>query len=120
MADHTGCSRQFVCTSKSWYADSWRKSIAGDCTDSILFGLYAPDGSTSGEMSMMWKNLAQYNVPQLRVFDDGWSALATFTDLLQILANYDNQNISPDQFIDILKLCGFEDVTAYVVEGEGA
>ena len=79
-----------------------------------MFGLYGIDGSTSGEMCVRWKELGGKIVPQLQVFDDGWSALASFPDLILELGDLDNQNITPKEFCALLKGLGFKDLTARV------
>lgn len=107
MKDHSGCVRGFVWSSRAWYAESVK------CQNAIHFGMYAREGGTSGEMTMRWHDLGGKSVPRLEVFDDGWSALFLFQNLLEKLAEYDNKTISQEQFVEILKTCGFEDLTEY-------
>jgi len=108
MKDHEGCRRAFVWSSKAWYAEAIR-----DERQEIMFGMYHPEGGTSGEMGMQWKELSGRQVPQLQVFDDAWSALALFTDVIEKLGEQDDENITPEQFIEILLSCDFVDDTAY-------
>ena len=76
--------------------------------------MYDPEGGSSGEMSMEWVEIGRdIKTPQLMVFDDGWSALGLFTDLIQELAKVDSENINDDQFCEILDRLGFKDLTAY-------
>lgn len=75
--------------------------------------MYADEGGTSGEMSIEWVELAGRSVPLLKVFDDAWSALSMFGDLLQKMAEVDNDNISQEQFVEMLLSCGFVDQTEY-------
>ncbi|MCP4370020.1 MAG: hypothetical protein GY797_18170, partial [Deltaproteobacteria bacterium] len=49
----------------------------------------------------------------LQVFDDAWSALAGFTDVVEKLGKKDDENITPEQFVEILLSCGFVDDTQY-------
>ena len=108
MKDHTGCEPGYYWTAKAWYAK------ANNCYDEITFGMYdLIGGGTSGEMIMQWKELGGETVPQLKVFTDAWSALALFGDVIAELAKHDNENITQEQFIDILKDCGFKDLTPY-------
>lgn len=78
-----------------------------------MFGLYARNDGTEGEMGMRWVNLQGKQVPQLQVFDDAWKVLAQFTDLIEALGEHDNENITPQEFVEILKRCGFADFTEY-------
>lgn len=73
----------------------------------VSFGLHSPGGGTIGEMTMKWIKLDGRMVPQLQVFDDGWKVLNCFSDLMSTLADKDSNNISVDEFIVILKECGF-------------
>ena len=107
MKDHSGRERAFIWSSRAWYAQS---VINGD---EVMFGMYARDGGTSGEMGMRWIELGNKKVPRLEVFDDAWDVLAMFTDLIQVLGEHDNKNITPQEFVDILKSCNFSDFTEY-------
>ena len=107
MKNHKGCRRAFVWTNKAWCDNTT------DGSQEIIFGLYHPEGTTSREMSMIWDRLAGGLCPQLQVFDDAWSALASFTDVIAKLSEKDDENITPEQFIKILLSCGFVDDTAY-------
>lgn len=108
MKDHNGTKRGFIYTNKAWYGPSAMLDH-----DEIMFGLYVPGGvGTTGEMKMRWVQLDEY-YPQLCVFDSGWSALAQFDDLLAALAEVDGLNITPDEFVELLLACGFEDMTPY-------
>ena len=107
MKDHTEYTRGFYWTKKAWYAE-----IAGN--RDIVFGLYCnPHGGTTGEMKMYWIDLKGKETPRLECFNDAWSALSLFDDLILKLAEYDNQDITQEQFVDILLSCGFEDLTPY-------
>ena len=96
--------------SKAWYAIPTRKTAIG-------FGLYYSDGSTNGEMIVEWEYLNNNAVPRLECFDDGWSALATFTDLIQKMAKVNGKNISEEAFAKLLDGCGFKDLTSYYKVG---
>lgn len=109
MKDHTGCKRGFHVSNRVWY-----KNYA--TPKSISFGMYFPGGGSSGEMRMVWEELAGKETPRLKAYDDSWSALALFTDLIQKMGQADNQDITQDQFIRMIKECGFEDLTQYVQE----
>ncbi len=106
MKDHTDCRRGFHWSSRAWYADAVKES-------KVIFGMFHKDGGTRNEMNMIWEELGGRIVPKLGVYDDAWSALSLFTDLIDCLAEVDSQNITEEQFVTILKNCGFEDLTEY-------
>lgn len=104
--------RGFHWSSKAWY---WNKSIE----DQIMIGIYPGDGNegTYGEMAIIWVNISGSKLsPQLKCFDDGFYVLSTFTDLIQELGKVDNKSISQEKFVEILKSCGFRDLTHYKYE----
>ena len=107
MKNHEGCRRAFHHSSKSWYGIHLKKP------PTVHFGMYHSDGSTSGEMAMEWTELPGAWVPELRVFDDGWNALSLFPDLIERLGDLDDENISDDDFVNLLLELGFEDITEY-------
>ena len=109
--DHSECKREFYHVSKSIYADG--KTWKNGEFDEITLGFYHPDGGTTGEFSIVWMMLGGEAVPQLRAFDDAWSALAEFGDVLDRLAEHDGENLSPEAVIALLKECGVEDATPY-------
>lgn len=106
MKDHTDCRRAFHWSTKAWY------QLPGSAQE-INFGMYHLEGGTTGEMSMRWVDLGNEFSPQLRVFCDAWHALSLFPDLVEILGQHDDENITQEQFVEILLQCGFEDLTAY-------
>jgi len=90
--------------------NAWWKGHLNDKSPEIYFGLYPPGGGTSGEMSIIWKELRKTLVPELKCFDDGWKALSLFPDLLKEMGKADNNKISPEDFITILKKCKFKEL----------
>lgn len=105
--------RGFYILSQSWYAEANMRRRKPDFVDDVMFGIYPEDGTegTYGEMTMIWRRLGNNIVPQLHIFDDAWRVLASFTDLIKQLAVVDGQNITVEQFTNILKSCGFKDLT---------
>ena len=105
-----GCIRAYHRSSKAWYASA---PFGGHLIESeeVMFGMYHPQGGTSGEMSMRWKDLGG-RCCQMAVYGDAFATLAQFTDLLQALADKD-QHMTEPEFCAILDKCGFEDITAY-------
>jgi hypothetical protein len=100
--------RGFHWSNKAWYAESNRIK-----NGQIVFGIYAIDGGTTGEMIMQWIELCGKNVPQLQAFDDSWKVLAGFKDVIDALALVDGKCMTDYDFAKILKDCGFKDLTAY-------
>jgi len=113
MKEHDGDIRGFHHLSKAWYGDVCLKPGGPDDqkVDEVVFGFYSPEGGTSGEMVVTWEQLGGRTVPQLKVYDDAWHALNQLQDVLQELAEAEGENISPDQFCEILLRCGFKDLT---------
>lgn len=112
MSKHDDCIKGFHHLSRAWYGETNLKIAKIDIADEVCFGFFHPDGGTTGEMIMEFRHLGGRVVPHLSVWDDGWSALSQFCDVLAELGQVDNQNISPAQFCDILLKCGFKDLTA--------
>lgn len=108
--------RGFIILSQSWYADANLRGAR--YVDEVNFGMYAADedGGTTGEMSVKWYDLGggilnDKPVPKLECFDDAWATLVMFSDVIAELGKVDNANITPDEFAEILKGCGFKDMT---------
>ncbi len=79
----------------------------------VSFGLNSPGGGTIGEMTMKWINLDGRKVPQLQVFDDAFKVLSCFGDLMSALAEQDSNNITIDEFVEILKEHNFLDTQSW-------
>ncbi len=119
--DHDGDLKQYILVSEAWYADT---SLTGEYVDEVQFGFYAPEGGTSGEMGMRWHDLSRPYiegdrciVPRLECYNDAWHALAQFKDVIDMLAEVDDVNISPKDFCHILDQCGFTDATPRTLPG---
>lgn len=107
---HEGCRRQFVQLSRAWYADVCLPMK--DAVDEVNVGFFAPDGSTTGEFCVKWIDLGSHGLaPRLEVFNDAWDALWQFRDVLEKMAGVDGQDISPEEFCELLKSCGVKDAT---------
>jgi hypothetical protein len=77
--------------------------------DDFMIGMYG--SGTTGEFSVVWTELGGKLTPQLRAYDDSWSALAKFRDLLDAMAEVDDQDITPAQFYEICMRLGIKDLT---------
>lgn len=110
MKDHEGCKRGFYHLAESWYA----KSLLGaqsKIIDQVMVGFYATDGGTTGEFVIGWEMLNGKAVPSLKAYDDSWSVLYHFKDLLEKMEELDDENICPEDFCKILVSLGIEDIT---------
>lgn len=105
---HDGDYRGFSHVGRAWYASQLATERH---IDEVMFGLYCPDGGTSGEMAMRWYDLGRDKAPRLEAFDDAWSALAQFPDLIAALGEIDGRNITPEDFCRLLIRLGFRDDT---------
>lgn len=94
-------------SSKAWYCHS----VPGNV--SVMFGIYDANGEGCiGEMEMEWVEL-DGSYPQLKCFEDSWATLASFSDLLPLLAKVNDKHISEPYFAQMLDACGFKDLTQY-------
>ncbi len=105
---HEGCKRQFVQLSRAWYS---KACLVGDTLDEVTMGFYHPDGGTTGEFQIRWIPLGGRDTPLLLAYDDAWSALYRFADVLKQLAWLDGANPSPEDVCALLVKCGIEDAT---------
>lgn len=109
MKNHTGAVRAFSVLSQAWYA---KHDPDDTIIDRIMLGFYHSDGGTSGEFSIRWKELSGRVVPRLCAFDDAWSALHHFADVIEALAALDDKAPSSMEVCTVLKRCGLVDQTA--------
>jgi hypothetical protein len=104
--NHEGMTRGFYHHAEAYYA---KNAPLQDAEDEIMVGFY--DGGTSGEFAIRWEQLGGRSVPQLQAYDDSWSALVHFKDLLDAMASIDSENISPEKFCKLLVSLGIKDLT---------
>ena len=107
--NHENSTRGFSQLSRAWYGTGLLKEE--DFKDRIMIGIYHQDGGTSGEFEIKWEPLCGKWVPRLCVYDDAWSALMEFQDLLEELAKVDNESVSPEKVVEILEALGVTDMT---------
>jgi len=110
--EHEGTTKGFVQLSRAYYGNSSLEN--SEKTDEVSFGLYCPEGGTSGEMVVSWVPLGGKIIPSLKIFSDGWSALSNFHDLIDLLGTHDSEDPSPEEFCEYLLACGFIDRTETV------
>jgi hypothetical protein len=105
---HDRCVRGFSIRSEAWYG---KMPLDEDMLDEIMVGMYHPEGGTTGEFGVRWSMIGGEATPRLEVFNDAWSALVNFTDLLEWMASVDDQHVSPKEFSEALKRIGVKDLT---------
>jgi hypothetical protein len=102
--------RGFHHFAESWYYRHRREDAP---VDDVCFGLYATEGNggCEAEMVMEWVPLGDFRTPtaRLRVFDESFSLLSDFADVWKALAG--RQKLKPKEFCELLKQCGFQDLT---------
>lgn len=113
MRDHSGCIRGFYRSVKAYYAHF--EEVDGEFKPiepvDIMIGMYHPDGGSSGEFSIVWDDALG---PQLRAWDDGWSALFRhFLDLLKEMEKLDNEEPTEEEMANLLLSLGIHDLTKY-------
>ena len=114
IRNHNGDIRGFTQLSKAWYGKA--NLTTDDTLDRLNLGLYCPDGGTSGEFEIKWVGIGRGWTPILNAFDDGWSALYKFKDLLKIMASIDSDDITPDDFVKLLEKLGIKNMTQVEVK----
>lgn len=107
MENHEGNIRGYIRCSKAYYAELHGNTIE------VTVGMYAPDGGTSGEFMFEWVDLSGVLYPRLKAFDDSWSALWMFQDLLQAMSGIDDEGIQEPEFCQLLDSLGISDMTKY-------
>ncbi|SRR5258708_25182089 len=110
MKDHDGDIKTYIHVAEAWYAKSNLETA--DYVDEVEFGFFSPDGGTSGEMGVCWyEGFGAKPAPRLECYDDAWHALAQFKDVIDAMAEVDEQDITPKEFCQLLDHCGFVDGT---------
>jgi hypothetical protein len=99
---------------EAWYRDATRTP---DEVDHIMVGIYLvePDNGCEVEFRIGWERLGgSYpdGAPRVCIFSDSWKLAFSdeFADLFAALA--DRDHISPAEFCELLRVLGFEDLTA--------
>lgn len=105
--------RTLIQNSRAW----WSATVAlpDGAADDLLLQV-RDDGALLGELRVAWYSLNNELVPRLEVFSDGWQALAAMPDLLEVLAAYDGENVTPAGLCTELVALGFADVTPVTPE----
>lgn len=96
MTSHKGCKRAYKVNQKK---------------DKIRVGMYHPDGGTSGELEFEWIDFSGQKRARIKAYDDSWSALSLFKDLIDEMVKVDNEAIQMPEFCAILDRLGIIDIT---------
>lgn len=110
MKNHKGGKRAYIRNSKAYYASLLDKERV-----SVMVGIYYAEGGTTGEFEVEFVQI-QKNKPlaaRLKAFEDSWSALWLFNDLLKKMAEIDGQDIQEPEFCQLLDSLGIIDITEY-------
>jgi hypothetical protein len=90
------------------YANQNREYVA-----EIMMALHHPGGGVKGEFAVRWQMLGGKAVPQLQAYSDSWLVLHCMSDLIQVLAEHDDEDITPDELIQILESLDFINTDSY-------
>jgi len=108
MSNHEGCKRAYIRSSKAHYAEFLPRE-----TEKVMVGMYHPEGGTSGEFEFEWVILNGKGCARLKAFEDSWSALWLFKDLLEKMSEIDSEEIQEPEFCQLLDSLGIIDITQY-------
>ena len=120
MTDFSDCRKGFYHLSKSWYASSVYHEY-DEFADEIMIGMYADDGSTAGEFGIRWYEIDPQHghVPRLEAYGVAWHVSAQLYDLLEVMADQNNEKITPDELRELLLSFGYNDLTKYEEPNRG-
>lgn len=81
-----------------------------DQVNKVVFGLYFEDGSTLGEAAMVWKDTFDGLDYEIVVPNDSWKVIAESPDLFRLLYEYDDGELTPFIFYEILSKAGYSEI----------
>lgn len=96
--------------SKAWYSQA---TAYRDFNVDITFGMYRENEGTFAEVRAEWVPLRNGVSPQIKAFEDGWVLFGLFGDFFEKLGEYQNKNVSEEEFATLLDWYGFKDLTQY-------
>ena len=79
----------------------------------IMIALHHPGGGVKGEFAMRWEMLGGKPTPQIQAYSDSWIVLHCMSDLIEVLAKHDDEDITPDELIEILESLDFINTDSY-------
>lgn len=104
-----GFKRGFCHLSSAWYGETIMHQ--SDYIDQITIGFYRAEGGTAGEFTITWRKLVGRVTPKLEAWQDSWSVLNQFRDVLDKLDALCGKRPSPEEICKVLVECGVEDMT---------
>lgn len=106
---HKDCVKGFHWYSRAWYSKG--QLPEGRVQDRLNIGFFHKEGGTTGEFMIEWEDVGPYVAPRLKACDDGWHALASMPELIQLMASWDDENRPIEQFAEAMLNLGFKDLT---------
>lgn len=98
--------RKFIHLGRAWYGPA--NLTVDRYVDEIWFGF----DEQPGELMMRWYQLgAGAPSPRLEVFNDSFRVLMACSDMLEVLAEHNGKDFTPDEFCRLLLRLGFRDET---------
>lgn len=111
--------RGYIHSREAWYYGATTRGK--DILDDVMFGLYHPEGGCLAEMMMEWHILGGKPYARLEVYDESWTTLLSFSDVLEKLSAWQKEHdfwagnreetLSSKEFCRLLDECGFVDRT---------
>lgn len=112
--------RTYIRTSEAWYAQANRIGDGHETVDEFILqqGQHGdPDGVPQIELIVRWRKVP--GGAHVGVYDESWQAFSLWADLWMRLGDEaafgggmaGNYSCGPDDFVEILEACGFEDRT---------
>ena len=97
-------NRTFIQLSKAWYG---KAASLPNTLDQISLKV---EGA-NGEVTIEWVSTGENWAPQIRAFNDSWTELLQFTDLLEALAKHNGRYQTPDQVAELIEGLGITNIT---------
>lgn len=113
-AKHEGYERCFNQLSRTWHGNYTKRNhkYDGEYDDIIYVGFYHPEGGISGEFRFNFGSfISGGDYIEMVSYNDSWSSLFYFSDLIEEMAVIDDKDVTPDEFVRILIGLGIKDRT---------
>jgi hypothetical protein len=111
-----GCTKGFIHHNPMYFGMTNPPGVV----DQIEFGFFGTVPGGHSHVHMVWLFIPdRAPFARLEALFDSWATLAAVTNVLDALVppvNDRHYNITPDEFKELLKKCGFADYTDYVNE----
>lgn len=98
----------FIDSENSWWY------VEDQMDKDLIIAYWNSQTGIQADFRIEWVDFGKRLVPRLKIFDDCWKALYVYgEDFLELLARFDNKNISKDRMKQELVKIGFDDATEY-------